>query len=205
MPPLSLDPCEACFPPTVDTTEESELRSTRTSEGTGSAGDRCAQATDCSLRLRPAGLAYDVRCGQGGVRGELEATECVGECGSGAVGQSRRRRSGITGIIVSAPSDSSVALAPQPQGFASDETVSSAYETLLKQTACSMAVGSVLTKCPLRHSPHPCLGRGPLEDHPALEKGRCPAAFFFCRRRTAPHLFPCAADSPRRQSIAIPA
>ena len=33
MPPLSLDPCEACFPPTVDTTEESELRSTRTSEG----------------------------------------------------------------------------------------------------------------------------------------------------------------------------
>ena len=41
------------------------------------------------------------------------------------------------------------------QGFASDETVSSAYETLLKQTACSMAVGSVLTKCPLRHSPPP--------------------------------------------------
>ena len=27
--------------------------------------------------------------------------------------------------------------------------------------------------------PNPCLGHGPLEDHPALEKGRCPAAFFF--------------------------
>ena len=32
-----------------------------------------------------------------------------------------------------------------------------------------------------------CLGRGPLEDHPALEKGRCPAAFFFLQTaETAP-------------------
>jgi hypothetical protein len=46
-----------------------------------------------------------------------------------------------------------------------------------------MAVGSVLTKCPPAAFPPPLPGRGPLEDHPALEKGRCPAAFFFCRRR----------------------
>ena len=54
MPPLSVNPCEACFPPTVDTTEESELRSTRTSEGRGSAGDRCAQATQFTASSRSA-------------------------------------------------------------------------------------------------------------------------------------------------------
>ena len=32
---------------------------------------------------------------------------------------------------------------------------------------------------PWAFPPNPCLGRGPLENHPALEKGRCPAAFFF--------------------------
>jgi len=68
------------------------------------------------------------------------------------------------------------------QGFASDETVSSVYETRLKQSACSMAARSVLTKCAPAASPNPCLGCEPLEDHPALEKGRCPAAFFFCRQ-----------------------
>ena len=50
MPPFSVNQCEACFPPTDDTTEEYEPRSTRTSEGRGSTGDHCAQATDWQRR-----------------------------------------------------------------------------------------------------------------------------------------------------------
>ena len=44
------------------------------------------------------------------------------------------------------------------QGFASDETRFLFYETRLKQSACSMALGSVLTKCPPAASPTPALG-----------------------------------------------
>jgi hypothetical protein len=155
MPPLSVDQCEACFPPTVDTTEGYELRSTRTSEGTGFAGDRCAQATD-SLRLRPVGLAYAVRA----AKTEFEASWKQWKAWAnmeGAPQDGRGRHSGITRAR-EAPGSSSVALAPQSQGFAADETVSCVDETRLKQRACSMAAGSVLTKLPLRHPPHPCPG-----------------------------------------------
>ena len=53
-------------------------------------------------------------------------------------------------------------------------------ETRLKQSAGRLALGSVLTKCsPWAFAPSSsALGRGPREDHPALEKGRRPAAFF---------------------------
>jgi hypothetical protein len=44
------------------------------------------------------------------------------------------------------------------QGFASDETVSSVYETRLKQSACSMAADRCLRSVPLRHPPTPALG-----------------------------------------------
>ena len=84
------------------------------------------------------------------------------------------------------------------QGFASDETVSSVYETRLKQSACSMAARSVLTKCPPAASPNPCLGCEPLEeDHPALEKGRCPAAFFLLQAGEL-HIAFFAAQQARR-------
>jgi hypothetical protein len=41
-----------------------------------------------------------------------------------------------------------------------------------------VVLGSVLTKSLPGHSPKPLPWAGPLEDDPALEKGRCPAAFF---------------------------
>ena len=50
---------------------------------------------------------------------------------------------------------SSVALTPQGKGFASDETRFPAYETRLKQSACIMVLGSVLTKSLPGHSPKP--------------------------------------------------
>jgi hypothetical protein len=62
-------------------------------------------------------------------------------------------------------------------------------ETECMQHGCRIGACEV---SPLRHSPHPCLGADP---HPALEKGRCPAAFSFTGGGTAAHLFPCAAGS----------
>ena len=50
---------------------------------------------------------------------------------------------------------SSVALTPQGKGFASDETRFPAYETRLKQSACIVVLGSVLTKSLPGHSPKP--------------------------------------------------
>jgi hypothetical protein len=50
---------------------------------------------------------------------------------------------------------SSVALTPRGKGFASDETRFPAYETRLKQSACIVVLGSVLTKSLPGHSPKP--------------------------------------------------
>ena len=73
---------------------------------------------------------------------------------------------------------SSVVPTPQGKGFASDETRFPAYETRLKQSACMVVPGSALRRVSLGIPPNPCLGLDLLRTHPALEKGRCPAAFF---------------------------
>jgi hypothetical protein len=188
MPPLSVDQCEACFPPTVDTTEEYELRSARTSEGVGSAGDRGTQATDCPLRLRPAGLAYDVRCGQGGVRGELEAVEGVAKI-KGAPQDGRGRRSGITGIIVMRRVRFKCCAGTTVPGLHLRRNrflcLRNTIETECMQHGCRIGTDEV---SPLRHSPNPCLGRELLRTIRS-EKGRCPAAFFFCSQRICTSTF----------------
>jgi hypothetical protein len=76
----------------------------------------------------------------GGVAGDVGGSDRVA---------SQRRRVSRTNDPVS----SSVAPTPQGKGFASDETCFLAYETRLKQSACIVLPGSVLTKSLPGHSP----------------------------------------------------
>jgi hypothetical protein len=125
------------------------------------------------------------------------------EDGRGAVGRSRTALRDHQ-YHRDAPSEFKCCAGTTAPGLRLRRTVSSVYETRLKQSACRMAVGSVRTKCPpAAFPPTPALGVDLLEDHPALQKGRWPAAFFFCGRRNCTFLFPCATCSPRRNRIAI--
>ena len=131
-----------------------------------------------------------MRPGEG--RGESEAMEGVGEYGRRAVGPSttalrdhRYHRECAERVQV-LRWDHSPRASPPTKPF---PRLRNTVETECMQHGCRIGACEV---SPLRHPPHPCLGADP---HPALEKGRCPAAFFFTGGGTAAHLFPCAAGS----------
>ena len=156
MPPLSVDPCEACFPPTVDTTEELSFvpHEHPTARVLPATVAHRQQTVHCEFAV---GLAYDVRCGQGGVRGEVEAMEGVGEYGRGAVGRSRTALRDHR-YHRDAASEFKCCAVPTAPGLRSDETVSSVYEDDRNRVHAAWLSDRCLRSVPLRHSPHPCLG-----------------------------------------------
>ena len=70
------------------------------------------------------------------------------------------------------------------------------YETRLKQSACSMAVGSVLAKCPPAAFPPPLPGRGPPS---GVRKRPLPRGLFLLQAAELPLTF-FPAQQARRQS-----